>query len=208
MIVARIQGHPARAHLHGRLAKALSPLPTELRVHGSDPPDPWSGYRACLSDLPSDYSHVLIVQDDALPCRNFAAAVEQIASSHPEVPVCLFLGGMPAETATRARRAMGRQTYVPLGNTSFVPLVSVLWPRRKAEEFLYWARSQKLTRADDGNASKWMRRTKQPFLVTVPSLVQHDDGQPSVKGGRDHRPWAESWRQALFLAEDALDYEW
>jgi hypothetical protein len=103
---------------------------------------------------------------------------------------------------------MGRQTYVPLGNTSFVPLVSVLWPRRKAEEFLYWARSQKLTRADDGNASKWMRRTKQPFLVTVPSLVQHDDGQPSVKGGRDHRPWAESWRQALFLAEDALDYEW
>ena len=31
-----------------------------------------------------------------------------------------------------------------------------------------------------------MRRTKQPFLVTVPSLVEHNDFVPSVKGGREH----------------------
>jgi hypothetical protein len=38
--------------------------------------------------------------------------------------------------------------------------------------------------------------------------VQHDDGTPSVKGGRDHVPWQESWRQALFLADDATAYDW
>jgi hypothetical protein len=45
-------------------------------------------------------------------------------------------------------------------------------------------------------------------MVAVPSIVQHDDAQPSVKGGRDHVPWAESWRQALLLADDAAAYDW
>lgn len=144
-----------------------------------------------------------------IPCRNFAAGVERIAISNPEVPVCLFMGAMPASAAVRARRAMGKKPYIPLGPAPFVPLVAVLWPRRVAEFFLHWARSaQKLTRADDGNAAKWMKRTRQEFLVSVPSLVQHDDSEPSVKGGRVHSPWRESWRQALFLADDALDYEW
>ena len=144
-----------------------------------------------------------------MPCRNFAAGVEAIAASHPEVPVCLFMGAMPASAAVRARRAWGKKLYIPLGPAPFVPLVCVLWPRRKAEEFLFWSEpNPHITRADDGNAARWMKRSKQEFLVTVPSLVQHNDAELSVKGGRQHNPWAESWRQALFLADDALDYEW
>jgi hypothetical protein len=98
--------------------------------------------------------------------------------------------------------------YTPLLNSSFVPLVSVLWPRDVAEAFLEWSRSHKTTRADDGNAAKFMRQTKTPFLVSVPSLVEHDDSQPSVKGGRTHVPWKESWRRAALLASDGLDYDW
>lgn len=103
----------------------------------------------------------------------------------------------------------GDRRYVALGAAPFVPLVAVLWPRQKAQEFLFWAENQRgMTRADDGNCAKWARATKQRFLASVPSLVQHDDSEISIKGGRTHKPWAESWRQALFLAEDALDYEW
>lgn len=119
------------------------------------------------------------------------------------------MGALPREAAVRARRALGRKAYIPLGPASFVPLVAVLWPERKAREFLFWSRSaRKITRADDGNAARWMKATKQAFLVAVPSLVQHNDFVPSVKGGRSHAPGKEAWRQALFLAEDALDYEW
>tara|TARA_R110000868_G_scaffold288810_4_gene549053 strand:- start:671 stop:838 length:168 start_codon:yes stop_codon:yes gene_type:complete len=53
-----------------------------------------------------------------------------------------------------------------------------------------------------------MKATRQQVLVAVPSIVQHDDGQPSVKGGRAHVPWAEAWRRALLLADDATDYDW
>lgn len=210
LIVARVQHHPSRAPLIPRLLEALSPLPTEVCTHSSDPPDPWAGYRNCLGDLP-ECSHVLIVQDDAQPCRNFAPAVEQIAQRHPDSPVCLFLGTLPSPVAAQARRVMknNKRRYLPFMNAAFVPLVCVLWPRHKAQEFLHWTHgSHRITRADDANVARWMIRTRQVVQVTVPSLVEHDDFVPSVKGGRDHTPGAEGWRHALFLAEDGLDYEW
>ena len=207
-IVARIQAHPSRSHLHGSLVGSLD-LPTEIFLHESDPPNPWEGYKRCLSGLP-EASHILIVQDDAQPCMNFAPALEQIAERHPTIPVCLFMGSQPGSAATKARRVMIRGVirYIPLGPASFVPLVAVLWPKEKAKEFLRWSRSGHTTRADDGNAARWMKTTKQQIMVTVPSLVEHDDFQPSVKGGREHIPWTESWRRALFLASDGLDYQW
>ena len=134
-----------------------------------------------------------------------------VAERHPSTPVCLFLGAAPASTASMARRAWLRnRRYTPLLNTSFVPLVAVLWPRRVAQEFLKWSEGweHKMTRADDGNAGRFMRTTKQPFLCTVPSLVEHNDYVPSVKGGREHIPGKESWRHAVLLADDALAYEW
>ena len=204
IIWARVQAHPSRNGLLPALLEKLHPLPVEVCVHESTPPDPWAGYKQCLKDIP-DCSHLLIIQDDALPCVHFPVALEQVAERHPRVPVCLYLGGAPASTAAQARRAMlkGRR-YTPLLNTSFVPLVAVLWPKACAEAFLKWGRSARTTRADDGNAARWMKRAKQPFMVTVPSLVQHDATTPSVKGSRN----AGSWCSAVFAAEDGLAYEW
>lgn len=133
-----------------------------------------------------------------------------VAERHPSTPVCLFLGAAPASTVALARRAKKDVRYIPLMSTAFVPLVAVLWPREKAQEFLVWSESgvKKMTRADDGNAAKFMRYTRQPFLVSVPSLVEHNDCTPSVKGGRQFKPRKEGWRSAALLADDALDYEW
>lgn len=208
MILCRVQHHPSRADLIPPLLAALKPLYTEVVSHASIPPDPWSGYKQCLSNLP-ECSHVLIIQDDALPVPNFAEAMKKIAESHPSTPVCLFMGAAPASTATQILRSWNKgRRYQPLLNTSFVPLVACLWPKATAEAFLEWSRHNKVTRADDGNAAKFMRRTKQPFVVTIPSLVEHNDYVPSVKGGREHKPGAESWRHALLLAADAAHYDW
>jgi len=151
-----------------------------------------------------------VIQDDAVVCKNFAGAVDCISFYKKDVPVCLFLGGYPANTAVLARRAMKRnERYTHLGPTSFVPLVACLWPVKKAREFLEWSlTAARMTRADDGNVGRWARQTKQAFLVSVPSLVQHNDFTPSVKGGRQHKPGKESWRQAVLLAEDGLAYQW
>lgn len=203
VILCRIQAHPSRNRLLPDLLKALEPLYVEVSQHSSVPPDPWGGYKQCLSHLPY-CSHVLILQDDAQPVPGFAAAVEKIAQRHPHTPVCLFMGALPAATAAKARRVMGKRCYLPLGPASFVPLVAVLWPREAAVAFRKWSRTGKVTRADDGNAARWMKITRTEFLVTVPSLVQHNESVPSVKGSDN----SGSWCSALFLAKDASDYDW
>jgi hypothetical protein len=187
----------------------LAPLPTEILLHESDPPDPWSGYKRCLERIPPFASHLLIVQDDAVPVSGFADAAVRIADAHPDSPVCLFLGALPSAAASLARRAKPDVRYVPLTVGSFMPLVCVLWPAHVARSFLEWSGTARgMTRADDGNAARWMRATRTQVMVAVPSIVQHDDGEPSVKGGRAHVPWQEAWRQALLLADDATTYAW
>lgn len=139
-------------------------------------------------------------------CRNFGATVQQIAQ---DVPVVLFLGGFPGGTARRFMRALMRnQRYIDLHRSPIVPLVAVLWPKAKAQEFLEWGETAKTTRADDGNAGRWHRDTGQQIKVCVPSLVQHPDLVPSVKGGMQARWGKDKQRVAVSFAEDGLAYEW
>lgn len=175
--------------------------------HTSDPPDPWAGYKRCLTDLP-DCSHVLIVQDDALPVPGFADVLPDIAAANPHTPVCLWMSAIPAATAARARRAKAR--YIPLGPSAFVPLVAVLWPRQVAARFAGWAQTaSRLTRADDGNVARWARQSRTEFMVCVPSIVEHDDFTPTVKGGTRKESHGKARdRVALLLAADARDYPW
>jgi hypothetical protein len=207
-IVYLVQHHPSRKESVKRLVSVI-PEAVLITDEVSDPPDPWRGYRKCIAAIPEHSTHACILQDDAIPCEGFAAATEKIASANPNTPVCLFLGAFPAATAGRVRRSGASVRYVALGPSSFVPLVCVLWPTYVARQFLDWSSTARgMTRADDGNAARWVRATKQQIVVAVPSIVQHDDDQPSVKGGRDHKPWAEGWRRALLLADDATTYEW
>ena len=139
-----------------------------------------------------------------MPVPGFAEALSVIAAAHPDRPVCLWMGSIPGSAATRARRAWGKQRYVPLGPAAFVPLVCVLWPRPLAIEVLEWAGTgARLTRADDGNVARWARQTRQEFMVAVPSIVEHDDFTPTVKGGRPQTNGRDRTRVALLLAEDA-----
>lgn len=206
----RVQHHPARKALVDRLLHHLEPLPgTEVVEHSSQPPDPWEGYKLCLTDLP-DCTHVLVLQDDAMPVPGFAQAVQAIAEHHPDRPVCLWMSAIPAATAGRIRRSFPKQRYVPLGPANFVPLVAVLWPRELAVRFMVWSETAaRMTRADDANVARWMRQEKIEFQVAVPSICEHDDWTPSVKGGsRGESHGAASDRVALLLAEDATQYDW
>lgn len=207
-IHARVQHHPSRVHLLERLLGHLSPFHPQVVEHASDPPDPWAGYKRCLTDLP-DCSHLLVVQDDALPVPGFANALQRIAERNPDMPVCLWMGAIPAAAAVRARRAYGRSRYIELGPAPFVPLVAVLWPTTAIKKFVIWSQTaSRLTRADDGNVARWMRQARQEFMVTVPSIVEHDDFTPTVKGGRPETHGRDRTRVALLLAEDAAGYDW
>ncbi len=191
-------------------------MPSRLFLHEGHPPNPWLGYKACLTDIPPKSTHLCIVQDDAFPCDNFAPALKAVAEAHPDHPVCLFLARLPREASSKAEMAMKRnktQRYVQLSWRNFMPIVAVLWPRPKAVEFLEWASEnphlpgQREPRSDDAVAGVWKMRERQTVWATVPSLVEHPDMEPSLIGKR--AAWGKDKnRCALFFAEDGTAYDW
>lgn len=209
-VLARIQAHPSREHLIPRLLEAIAPLNAVVLTHSSSPPNPWANYKRCLAAV-SSYTHLCVLQDDALPVRNFGLAIEEIACANPDIPVGLFLSNLPQGTLSYARRAQARgQPYgLVYPNSNVVHTVAVLWPMRKADEFLRWAdaHARPSERADDGVLANWVKRTRQAFRVTIPSIVEHDYTVPSVKGG--NRNWERDRAgRAWALAEDALAHDW
>jgi hypothetical protein len=162
--------------------------------------------------LETGASHGCILQDDVVVCRNFAAALAQIVESQPDLPVCLFVSGTRSHTLKRYRRSIdARESYSQIWFQDFLPVVAVIWPRVKVQEFLEWAKDAKLPgmpnpRSDDAVAGSWMRFTKQKVLATVPSLVEHPDDTPSVKWGEDSRVPSghgnKSKRACWFIGDD------
>ncbi len=191
-------------------------MPSKLVLHSSTPPSPWAGYKKCLERIPKNSTHLLVVQDDAYPCENFAPALKQVAEAHPDFPVCLFLARLPREASARAAQVMRRnrtQRYVQLSWRNFMPVVAVLWPRAKAVEFAEWAAAspslpgQREPRSDDAMAGVWKMRERQTVYATVPSLVEHPDMEPSLIGRR--AAWGKDKnRCAAFFCEDGLKYDW
>lgn len=204
MIVARVQAHPSRRHVWPRLLEGLAGLETEVVCTEFEPPNPWRGYQACLESLVGvEATHALIVQDDAICCRNLAPALELVAAAVPDHPVCLF---MPMVSATRraATEAGARgERFVEILPRGFLPVVAVLWPLEKALHFLNWSKTtpslvrrngQRIEqRSDDAMGHLWMRTQRQKAYATIPSLVQHPDDVPSTitrgRGGRTALFW-------------------
>lgn len=216
MIVARVQSHPSRRVVRERLLAGLAGIPTEVVETSFDPPNPWRGYKACLESLvEEECTHALIVQDDAIACRNIGPALEMIAEAQPDTPVCLFMPMVSATKRDAIRAGADGARYVEIVPRGFLPVVAVLWPKAKALDFLAWSHTTKqLTRrngrqieqrSDDAMGWLWMRNRRQRCVATIPSLVQHPDDVPSTitrgRGGRTALFWhGDDW--------DPLSVDW
>ena len=218
-VVARIQAVPARAHLAEALKESLAPLPTEI-IYDEEAvadPNPWRGYRLCLTDLP-DCTHLLVVQDDVVVCQNFAEAVARIAASI-EVPACLFTpGGRVVGNTIGAywQAAKYRRHYVELAFRDLMPAVALLWPAGLIPSVLEYAvrfpnlKDGRPAASDDAKLGEWKRATKQRVLLTVPSLVEHPDTELSVIHPRRTNEGRDRGRVATLYIKggDPLDIDW
>lgn len=214
MIGYIVQSVPQRRELRQRLLEQLPPA-VMIEDDGPPPGNPWRGYQLCLSRfLKEDWTHAVIVQDDALVCQNFAAGVERIARLFPENPVCLFYPGLKMHSSRNRQRAVtSGSSFFLLNRMDFMPVVSVLWPRACAEEIFSWSKNRKFPglrppyRSDDAICGLWARFCKRDVYVVMPSLVQHPDDVDPVKDGSHVAAYgADRGRVALsFHTGNALD---
>lgn len=219
MVHYRVQASPGREEAQGRL---LGQLPeAELFVDdGSDVEGwsgitgPWRGYVKCLTDPVG--THLVVIQEDAVLCREFAATCERVAEAHPTVPVCLFVPGVLGETSRLIWRAQRSSKHVcNLAFRDLMPVVAVLWPVEKAQHVLEWASRTDIAgvrrpyASDDAVCGAWRRSTKQTVLCTVPSLVEHPDDIPSTWGSRAKGGMDKGRVAACYIGDsDPLDIDW
>lgn len=205
-----IAAHPARADRVDRLVEQVTSEGAGVRVfwdpQPQGPPDVWRTVRQAWT-APTPHSHRLVLQDDAVPCRDFCPAVDRIASLYPDRAVNLFV-----IRQAHADSALTRGVHlVPLPDWLYS--VAILLPAAMGPDYVAWAEEQRRdgvlkddVRLDDDHALKlYLRHLRRPMWGTVPCLVQHGAPADSLLGHSRR-----SRTSDFFLGEDVsgLDVDW
>lgn len=223
-ILYRVQTVPGREEPLARLSARLPAGREAILDSEHEDPNPWRGYRRCLTSL-GDASHVVVLQDDTIACRNFPETIERLVEARPASLISLFVGGLPGRSSRNFMRALtNRRPWVQIETRPALHVVGMIWPAALAVEFLEWSETAVLPghrgvpRSDDAVVGHWVRtrrvdgrRAPVEIWATVPSLIQHPDDVPSVAGhnkaayGRDRGRIALAW---IGAEADPLEIDW
>jgi hypothetical protein len=196
-----VQHVASRAHLLPRLLAALgaqtegalwSPWSGLSWVYGDEElRNPWTTYRECLrvgldAQLSDKATHLLVIQDDALPVERFAARVQAVVAERPGELLCLYVPELPAYMGRAMHIAHQKgEAFATIPGGMFTPLVAAVWPAWMAAECLAWAAATPTSvsrRCDDAQVARFLRARRYRALGVVPSLVEHDEQTPSTLG--------------------------
>lgn len=167
-----------------------------------------TGRRALLAGTAVEgASHVCVLQDDALPCRDLIASVEQAVEVIGNNPISLYYGH-GTNGAHQRTNAMARSATVP-GLLRFEGPwwgVAVVFPTKLIGRILASSDRPQSTPAYDKRLSRALQRMRVDTYYILPSLVDHRLDGPSMIEGREQAD-----RHAHhFIGADAsaLDIDW
>lgn len=207
MISVAIMAHPKREQWIPDLADALDIEPT---VVWDERNDRWDTGRRSLLAYDPGASHHLVVQDDAIVCRDLVAGLERIAKVAGAHPVGLYMGRVrPNRPRVQRQVDQARRAKTP-----WVTMpgpwwgVGIMLPTDDIEAVVSFGDQRRDIGNYDRKIGRFYERRKIDCLYTAPSLVEHRHGRgnPSLIAGRtalNRRAW---W----FIGEDAsaLDVDW
>lgn len=193
--------HPARRDVLPRLVARLDGHPFDLVI---DSISPWNGMKALLSrDVGT--AHLVVLQDDAVPCMNFLDCVRNVIRHHPDRLIALFHarskpGGTAVEVLTAPERSFVELRFAK--GSDWLPTVALVWPRAAVEAFrrYRWAGSRN-QRGDDLPIGQFARSWG-GAVACVPSIVQHPDDVESQWMPRRARYGRDPTRLAARYADD------
>lgn len=191
-----IMAHPRRAFFVAELVQRLDRDAEIVWDRFGDRHD--TGRRAMLAYDPSA-THHLVIQDDAVVCRDLVAGVEEaIPHIPPTAPMCLYVGRVKpfAGAVTRLVDSTSEHTSwlrMPEANWG----VALVVPTAAIPEAMAWFATQRFENYDK-RVGRFFRLVKQePTWYTWPSLVDHRDSPTLVRGHGDRR------HAHSFIGEDA-----
>jgi hypothetical protein len=202
---AVVMAHPKRAHFVDQLLETVGDIP----VIWDEREDRWdTGRRALLAFDPAA-SHHLVIQDDAIPCRDLPAGALAAGRAAGERPVCLYVGrGRPhrhtVARAVKRVRAQGSPPWLAMEGPWWG--VGIVLPTSQIPELVRWGDANAFPNYDR-RITRWYGQAGIDCWYTLPSLVDHRpvDENPSLIAGRTGNR-----RAHWFIGTEAsaLDVDW
>ncbi len=128
----------------------------------------WDCAKRALSSHESEDTHLLIMQDDILPCRDFIATALKLITLRPESPITLFSN---KETIMEAKRL--NLHWVELKR--FLMAQCYIMPVPMIKDFLTWEAQHVDPKIyfDDNRLGMYFFYNNISTFATAPSLVEH-----------------------------------
>lgn len=204
ILSVQIMAHPGRADLVADLLTRLD-LP-ETHVTWDERNDRWDTGARAMETYDEDADWHLVLQDDALPCRNLLPGLERALDQVPQqAVVCPYLGsGRPTHwSVAKAADQADVEGAVWIVTRALMWGVGIIVPTYTIDDMLDWCDRKASWPAYDKRVGQYYLRLGWPTWYPWPSLLEHRE-VPSLINHGDGRV---AYR---FLGEDvsALDVDW
>jgi hypothetical protein len=207
-VVGSIMAHPKR---HG-WANSLSNQ-TGLPVVWDQVNTVWDtakrAWRDAASRATEGTQHCLVLQDDAIPCRDLLPTLEVISGLYPLEPFCLTVIDYRLHGARRDYDQTVQAGQPFWYSNAAVSAVGLMLPVRDVEPMIQFGESF-ATIHDDLKVRNYYRSLGRKLMFPIPSLLQHRnvDVNPSLVPGNDGR-WSDR-SASTFIGEDVsgLSVNW
>jgi hypothetical protein len=179
-VSAAIMAHPRREAFVGELATQLDRPATVVWDQVNDRHD--TGVRSLEAYDPAA-THHLVVQDDAVVCRDLIAGIEHALRSCPQdVPICLYVGRVrpfPREIDRVVAEAGDTASWLTMQGLYWG--VGVVIPTADLPDLTGWFR-QSTMQNYDRRISTWYQLQDRKVWYPWPCLVDHRDDESLVSG--------------------------
>jgi len=184
-----IQHHPSRVRHLKLLLTFLDKEKADSYLVIEDIVSSVSGMKKCFSKI-EDHSHLMVIQDDVLPCKDLVATARELIKLRPSNFISLFSAYDVTTEALRAGRHWG-----VLDRAWGLPCYII--PAKLVSQYLdFDVLVKDDIIADDVRMSMFLEYVNKPVYVTAPSLVEHlaftsttlsESGKVSVENGLKFR---------------------
>jgi hypothetical protein len=199
--------HPKREPWIPGLVAAID---ADVQVVWDQKQDRWDTGRRSLLAYNPQATHHLVVQDDAIVCRELVAGLTKAIQVSEDRPVCLYSGAVrPRHHQVRMAVENARQA-----GSAWLEMegpwwgVGILLPTCDIEAVVAYGDRKVNVANYDMKIARYYRSVRTPCWYTAPSLVdhRHGDENPSLVPGRSGANRKAHW----FAGSDmsALDVDW
>jgi hypothetical protein len=167
----------------------------------------WRAAKHAMAKMDEESTHVLVLENDVVPCVNMHAAATRIAGIIPEEVISFFAGAPVARRAYAEGRHLFRQDGSTSGQALMIPACLIPGVRQWGKDH-----DHEILRAEhaglDFRVIGYLMSIGKTPIHTAPCLVEHI-GTKSTMGNRFRGPgWSKFAACFLGLDFDAMTIDW